>query len=374
MVNPLDFFGAAAVFRAILNDVLAPSGEFYQPVHGDQRGFPMAWLNHAGNVGELYDKTVAALQAGAMHIQEKQERGKLTEFRKTLIDVFGYEVTKGSQNNLFVAGALAKEFKRDQNALQKAIEHLMEKAAALEVLKEGESRQQARHDGPDDVPGPAESIKLEIEAPEPQRQNVGDSQPIAQNCFQRVGDTWSLSFGSKRLSGLKDLKGMGIIAKLLQNPNPRNAIAALHLHGLTSTPVQLNKEESAAMSEGASEDPILDDEAVREYLARLEDIDVQLPNAEDSKDIGLVTSLKAEKQILLDQLESATGKSGAPRRLRGRTPEERAAQAVAKAIDRAIDNIRQHLPLLADHLKNLIKQEGNGFAYLPRGETPDWIL
>ena len=68
---------------------------------------------------------------------------------------------------------------------------------------------------------------------------------------------------------------------------------------------------------------------------------------------------------------------GHKRRLGPATPPEKARQAVRKAIDRAIDNMRKMqppLPQLAAHLKTSIVGEGTSFVYRPPDPAPDWDL
>ena len=85
--------------------------------------------------------------------------------------------------------------------------------------------------------------------------------------------------------------------------------------------------------------------------------------------------LEEERQGIIKELQHATGKLGQARQLGGRTPEEKAAQAVAKAVERAVNHLREtNLPALADHLQLTIRQVGSGFVYHPGPEAPYWAL
>jgi hypothetical protein len=85
----------------------------------------------------------------------------------------------------------------------------------------------------------------------------------------------------------------------------------------------------------------------------LQSIDDELREAEQNEDTGRREILTAEKEWLLDELKSDTAFQGHLRRFAAEP--EKARKAVSHAIDRALGRIKEHHPVLANHLREHIK-------------------
>src|SRR4029450_3375225 len=130
------------------------------------------------------------------------------------------------------------------------------------------------------------------------------------------------------------LVGVPYLAELVGNPG--QAIPALSLAG------------HGRADPGLSHQEILDHGARAAYVARVQDLTVELKEAEDHADAGRVGQLRAELDTLVEHLQSAMGLGGRPRSFAG--PDERARTAVRKAIMRAIEGIDTAYPGIAARL------------------------
>jgi pimeloyl-ACP methyl ester carboxylesterase len=167
---------------------------------------------------------------------------------------------------------------------------------------------------------------------EPERTLADDAELV------RSGDVWAISWAGSR-QHLKHAKGLADIAALVQNPG--TGITALTL------------------AEGArqgglhvSEQPLLDEQARREFRQRLRDIDVELGEAEAHGDMARLEKLSTERQALLSELSSAAG-LGMRRRLFPNDA-ERARKAVTARLRDAIARVRSVHPELGEHLDGSI--------------------
>ena len=100
-------------------------------------------------------------------------------------------------------------------------------------------------------------------------------------------------------------------------------------------------------------DDILDARALAEYRHRLAELDDDLAQAEQWNDTERASRARTERDFLLQELASATGIHGRPRRLGSES--ERARVNVTRAIRSAIDRIRTHNPDAAVQLDQAVK-------------------
>lgn len=94
--------------------------------------------------------------------------------------------------------------------------------------------------------------------------------------------------------------------------------------------------------------PVLDEQAIRAYRARLAAIDAETDDADLRGDEAWSRQLSAERDALVAELAAATGLGGRRRATGG--SQERARVAVKKAISAALDALRSAAPPLAAHL------------------------
>jgi hypothetical protein len=189
--------------------------------------------------------------------------------------------------------------------------------------------------------------------------------------FRRNGEFWEVRLDGADTRAIGLSKGMDHIAYLLSYPNICKAIPALQLQGAAA---DLPTEVGEDVHGGGSFQPVLDPEAKVSYRKRLLEIEEELAEAREHHDLGRIEKLEEEKASLLEELARAAGWQGKDRQLGPDGPERRAAKAVGNALDRAYSRIEKQVPALAKHLREAIKREGNGFAYRPGPESPDWVL
>jgi hypothetical protein len=173
--------------------------------------------------------------------------------------------------------------------------------------------------------------------------NVDDSAESLQEAnvdaeLIRNGDVWSIGWGGSR-QHVKHAKGLADIATLVQNPG--TGIAALTLvDGMAHT------------ASGVSNQPLLDEQARREFRRRVRDIDAELGEAEAHGDLSRQGRLSEERQALLAELSAAAGLG-----MRSRTfpsDAERARKAVTARLRDAISRVRSVHPSLGEHLDGAI--------------------
>jgi len=112
---------------------------------------------------------------------------------------------------------------------------------------------------------------------------------------------------------------------------------------------------------------VLDAQAVTEYRRRLEDLRPELEEAQRCNDLGRVSLLREEAEVLTAELTAGVGFQGRKRRTSSHS--ERARVSVTKNIRGAIEKIRQANPALGRHLANSIKT-GYLCSYSPDPANP----
>lgn len=173
--------------------------------------------------------------------------------------------------------------------------------------------------------------------------NVDDSDDRSRSTGEqaeliRSGDVWAIGWGGSR-QHLKHAKGLSDIAMLVQCPG--TGIAALTLaEGMPHTGLEVSAQ------------PLLDDQARREFRERLRDIDVELGEAEAHVDLARQEKLTLERQALLSELSAAAG-LGMRKRVFA-SDAERARKAVTARLREAIARVRGVHPALGEHLDGSI--------------------
>ncbi|MFJ9622727.1 AAA family ATPase [Streptomyces sp. NPDC101181] len=217
--------------------------------------------------------------------------------------------------------------------------------------------------GPDAEPGPRpspESGPGSGPAPEngPGRGVGASPSPTAE--FRRNGPVWQLCWDGVTVH-VPDAKGLRDLHSLLGQPGAD--IPAAHLlapegGGLVVAAGQLGG------------DPVLDEEAKRQYKRHLDRLDAEIDRAAARDDVRLVEKYDRERQALLDELRTAAGLGGRTRRLGDQT--ERARKTVTARIRDTLRKLDALHPALADHLKASVTT-GTTCAYRP-AHTPRWRL
>ena len=129
---------------------------------------------------------------------------------------------------------------------------------------------------------------------------------------------------------------------------------------------QLTEEEGLRETGGYRGEDTLDDQAIREYQERIEEIENQLVFTRGTGNEERVAELIEEKEMLRDEL----GYSGTGDREKDSLDKHR--KTVQKSISRGIDKISQAHEALGKHLEENIST-GYFCSYEP-AESVDWRL
>jgi hypothetical protein len=206
------------------------------------------------------------------------------------------------------------------------------------------------------------------------RRHPAAQPPTLDAVFRNEGDVWTIVYEGETFR-LRDVKGLRYIAALLAGPGRE-----LHVLELVSavggrdpaTRVAALVELELADSWCGDVDPLLDEQAKREYGRRLDELDAELEEARSWGDDERAARIDEEIGLLRRELARAVGLRGRDRSFS--TPAERARINVTKAIRTAIRLIDSHCPPLAAHLEASI-QTGRFCSYSTPGTAPPtWSL
>lgn len=177
--------------------------------------------------------------------------------------------------------------------------------------------------------------------------------PISSNIFRKGAGLWEISFGDKTVL-LPHVKGYIDIAKLLAQPNQE-----IHCTELMGMPVRVEDEVL-----------VLDEKAKQAYKKRLQELAVDLDEAEFRNDTVNALTLRKEYDELVDHLTKSLGLGGKSRKL---SPDiDRARSAVTWRLRSAIKKIAEVHSDLGKHLSKSI-ETGTFCVYSP--EKPvEWEI
>ncbi len=206
--------------------------------------------------------------------------------------------------------------------------------------------------------------------------DVADSRPapvapIAEpvdHVFRRNGDFWTITFEGRSLT-LRDTKGLNYISRLLNEAGREIHVLDL-LDGGSRAAGPAAQMTDRVSSDLGSAGEILDPRARAEYQERLEDLKLELEEAEAANDIGRTARLREEIDFLGRELASAFGLGGRARKAGDSS--ERARKAVSGRITESIAKIAKEHPALGAHLANAIRL-GTFCEYRPEKPT-EWKL
>ncbi len=168
--------------------------------------------------------------------------------------------------------------------------------------------------------------------------------------LQPEGGVWHVAFNGKSVH-VPDMKGLWHLRELVSRP--RVPVPSL---SLLAAPA----EEPVLVTDAG---PMLDREALRQYRARLAELDEELDDAEAKHDAARYAKRSAERDALLQELARATGLGGKSRR--AGSPTEKARLNVTRTIRHAVTHLSTALPELAAHLDESLAT-GVSCCYEPR--------
>ena len=198
--------------------------------------------------------------------------------------------------------------------------------------------------------------------------------------FRRDGATWTATFcGDART--LRDSKGLAYIAILLGNPDQDHHATQMVAAAAGQTARQAVREHMPADDSGGYKKPArnvkavpvgakLDDQALKEYRKKMEDIEAELKEAEGFNDSGRVSKLRQDLNLLTKEVAGAVGLRGNLRESGEQAEKNR--QSVSTAIERALKVIKKEHPNMWGHLDQAVKR-GQFLAYRP-GQRMPWVL
>jgi tetratricopeptide (TPR) repeat protein len=169
--------------------------------------------------------------------------------------------------------------------------------------------------------------------------------------MSQVGDSWVIRYGNVDFH-LKDMRGVRLLAMLVAEPG--REFHVLDLSGGSRV--------AAVPVDRGDAGEVLDEEARRQYRARVVDLKEELTEAEDWNDPARVERARHELELIEQELSPALGIGGRERRVGSAT--ERARVNVQRRIRDAIRRIENHHPGLAKHLDRSVRT-GTYCAYEP---------
>jgi len=166
---------------------------------------------------------------------------------------------------------------------------------------------------------------------------------------RRRGKRWRVELWG-RAATVDDMVGLHYLATLVANPG-------VDIHAL-----ELAQPAQGPARSSSSRQSVLDDQALREYRARLGTLAVAIDDAETAGDVERLRSLRSESQWLAHEVRSAIGLSGRPRQFP--VDSERARIAVGKAIRRAVDRVSDEDSVIGRELRDRV-ETGTCCCYRP---------
>jgi hypothetical protein len=178
--------------------------------------------------------------------------------------------------------------------------------------------------------------------------------------FQREGEYWTIIYLASSLR-LRDSKGVRVLAHLLADPGRPYAALDLERLGVPG-PAELAR----AIASGDAGD-VLDDEARREYRARVAELREAIDTAEAWGKADEAGVLREEMDFITHELSRALGLGGRPRR--AGSVAERARLNVVRAVRSAMHRIAAADADLGAHLEATI-HTGGVCVYTPDPRVP----
>jgi hypothetical protein len=182
------------------------------------------------------------------------------------------------------------------------------------------------------------------------------------NVLRRDGEYWTVAYGGLVVT-LRDSKGLRDLARLLAAPGREFHVLDLARPAAARTAPSIREALDAGMGiESGSTEPVIDDAARAAYQRRIAELRQDIEDAEIANDGEVVSMARQELDVLVEELASAYGLGGRPRR----TPDhvERARKAVTRRIRDAVARIDRAHPTLGRHLHASV-QTGVYCSYAP---------
>jgi hypothetical protein len=191
------------------------------------------------------------------------------------------------------------------------------------------------------------------------------------NIFRREGEFWTIAYGGITIR-LKDAKGLGYIACLLEHPGEEihvndliaivEGVSARQTVGLEAASGQSLGGELEIVRDLGDAGETLDYRARADYHRRLLEVREELADAQRLNDTGRAEASRSELEFLHAELAAATGRGGRGRKTSAHG--ERARLLVGKNIRAALDKIQRQDRMLGHYFAASIRT-GYFCAYIP---------
>jgi hypothetical protein len=188
--------------------------------------------------------------------------------------------------------------------------------------------------------------------------------------FQREGAFWTISHRNRTFR-VKDMKGLRYLTHLLAHPGEEFHVLDLltAVEGVANADGRETNEDLRVTSDLGDAGEILDQRSKLEYRHRRDELRAELDEAEAAHDSGHTIRIRAELEMLDEQLTSAMGLGGRDRKAADHS--ERARDRIRKSIHKSLASIRENDPTLGHHLTTCIRT-GYLCSYHPGpGDTSD---
>ncbi len=179
----------------------------------------------------------------------------------------------------------------------------------------------------------------------------GANEDAPELTMSEAGDFWRITFGNVEFH-VKGVRGVRMLATLVSDPGRE-----FHAIDLSGTPT--GPKDSVDLGDSGV---MIDEEARRQYRARIVELRENLDQAEEWNDTARSERLRAELEAIESELARALGLGGRDRR-RG-SASERARVNVQRRIRDAIRRIEAFHPALAKHLTRSVRT-GTYCSYEP---------
>jgi len=153
------------------------------------------------------------------------------------------------------------------------------------------------------------------------------------------GEMWRVGYGGESAL-LKDSKGLQILSQLLASPDRE-----IHVLGLVGPAGEVRPTENL-------DEPALDVQARSAYKARLQELDVELEEAEEFGDMGRSEQAREEMEFIGRELSRAFGLGGRARK--SGTDAERARVNVQRRLKDAVKRIGEQIPEAGRYLQGTL--------------------
>ena len=168
--------------------------------------------------------------------------------------------------------------------------------------------------------------------------------------LEQTGEFWRISYGGTTAL-LRHSRGLVLLAHLVRCPGKHihvRELDAITPSGGSAVAREAPTPEGDVLPVLGDAGEMLDQRARAEYRRRITELRAELDDAERCHDLGRTDVLRAEIDLIADELRTATAAHGRGRRASADI--ERLRLAITRRIRAAIEQITKHHPALGAHL------------------------